>query len=312
MLGGFASTASAQPRGYDGGSLLVFPLFDSSPGHDTLITLVNSDRSRADCGNGFEQAEFVAHYTYVDAVTGGTHLENEFLAAGDTLAVLASQHNTFFETGYLYVELRDPDTLQSLDHDVAFGGALLVDLPAGTIGGYTAIAFRGLADETLGPLAPRDACGRALTLGNLDSILDCDGNEYDFFPDRLFASEIFELTLLSTNRLALMTPTDMGPVDVTLLVHNNLGELTPASLAFERSTDVELTSLIDPVFEDLAGDPNELRLRGGRSVQTGWIEIDPGEPALGLLTRRVMTAFIAETTHALHFQGTRIAGFPRT
>jgi hypothetical protein len=304
--------ACAQPRAYEGASLLVFPLFDSSPGRDTILNVVNRDRSRMACGNGFRQGDVLAHFTYVDEATGAVHLQDEFLSPGDSIAVLASLHNPMFERGYVYVELRDPDSLESLDHDVAFGAAIQLDISDGTFLGYSAIAFRGLAEETLGMLAPRDACGRALTIGNGDAVLDCDGLEYDLFPGALVASQFFEEGIAFSNRLILMTPEDAGPVGVSVRVRNNQGVLQPAAFAFERWVDLPLAAL-GAALSSLNGDPLELTTPGGRSIQAGWLLIEPTAPALGLLARRVSAVrFTGEASHALHFRGARAGGFPRT
>src|SRR5262249_21065402 len=108
-----AAPASAQsdgPRHLSPGSVLIFPLFDKTPGFNTIITVTNINTNQVLHDNDFRGGDVLVHYTYVD---GDTWLESdvdEFLTPKDTLSVLVSEHDFgAADKGWLWVEARDPE-----------------------------------------------------------------------------------------------------------------------------------------------------------------------------------------------------------
>ena len=83
-----ATLAAADGR--NPGSLLLFPEFDHSPGHNTLVTVTNTN---LDSGLGTVRV----HFKYVSGVVGQTLCTEadriEILTPGDTLTLLTSLHN---------------------------------------------------------------------------------------------------------------------------------------------------------------------------------------------------------------------------
>ncbi|MBI1849448.1 MAG: hypothetical protein HYR85_03785 [Planctomycetes bacterium] len=293
-------------------SALIFPLFESRSGKGTLITVTNLDTDRRDCGNGFREGDVCLLYTYFgfDPDLGFCREFNttECLTPGDTLTVFADQHNPEQHQGWLWVEARDPESGRAIQFDHLIGSAIIVDMNTDFLFHYLPYGFRSHAnDAVLDFEISGDACGRAFTDVDGDDFADFDGREYDFWPQELRLDNFFQqggtapqfgtdLTLASCD----VDPFDGSLTHVNFGVWNNRERRFSAQLDFECFFRGPLTD-ISNITTNLAGDPNELVI-GTRHIQTGWLELIPSDPILGVFHTRISgTNFAAG--HQLEFVG---------
>jgi HYR domain-containing protein len=291
-------------------SALVFPLFDSTRGRGTILTVTNTDTSTRVCSNRRREGDVCVHYVYFGfepEIGGCAEFDvTECLTPGDTLTVFADQQNPEGTLGWLWVEARDPETGRAIDFDHLIGSAIVVDMGADFLFHYQPYGFRSYADEEEG--AERDACGHAFTDVDHDGCADFDGTEYDYWPQLLLLDEFFqegngtsscfanELTLASCD----LDPFDRQRTRVSVLTWNNRERHFSAALDFECFFRGPLSSITN-VARRLQGDPNEL-VFGGHHLQTGWIQLSANEPILGVFHQRVINSFFA-AGHELHFAG---------
>jgi hypothetical protein len=306
--GMLAPPALSQPRHAEPGSILIFPCFDARPRKGTLVTVTNTNKNTQRCSQDryLRNGDVDVLYTYIDGENWLEFNVTERLTPGDTLTVLANEHNPESNHGWLWVEARDPVSGEAIDFDFLIGSAIIVDTDVDFLFSYTPYAFRGLPEGGGG--AGTDACDRDFTDLNDNRAADFDGEEYDLFPDELLLDQFFqeagpfrdELTLLSTS---------MQGTSVTLLVHNNREQSFSRGFTFDCWTRGPL-GLISNVFGRLNGDPDELRMSTGRSVQTGWIRFRSADPILGVFMHRVRETPLAGGRE-LQYQGTKVARLER-
>ena len=183
-----ATTAQAQPRHLQPGSLLIYPFYDSSPGAGTIISVTNTNSDRTFCPNeDFRAGDVVLHYVYIDGATWREFDRFEPLTPGDTLSVLADSHNPEMDRGFLTVKALDPVTLDAIDFDYLIGDAIVVQSDFNFLWGYTPYSFRGLADDNT-----QQDCNRITTDDDQDGKADFDGTEYDMFPSELFVDSFLD------------------------------------------------------------------------------------------------------------------------
>ena len=144
-------TIHAQP-----GSVLIFPLFDSTEQNGTLISVTNTNTSTQGCDeNNMRVGDICLHYIYInhnpdDPGTEGDEescLEFdrfECLTPGDTLTVAADQHNPQLLDGWLWIEARDPETLDPVAYNYLIGSAIIVESATEFVWSYTPYSFKGL------------------------------------------------------------------------------------------------------------------------------------------------------------------------
>ncbi|MBI1853038.1 MAG: hypothetical protein HYR85_22070 [Planctomycetes bacterium] len=299
---GWAPIAVAQPTHSEPASFLIFPCYDATPGHGTIITITNTNRNRLRCPDGQgHTGDVEIVYVYINGRTCRETNLTEFLTPGDTLTVFADVHNPAQDQGWLYVEALDPQTGNPIDFDFLIGSAILVNTGTDFIAGYTPYTFKAL---TSGP--DNDGCDRNSTDLNGDGQADFDNNEYEFFPETLILDRFFEEDARFQNKIAIMTTRGVNDPNVptvcaTALYFNNRENRTrdggdddrtcigPRSrtFCFNCWTRAPLGMLFHGAL-DLNGDPNELRVRG-IPVQTGWLRFATPDPILAVFMDHIET-----------------------
>lgn len=306
---GFAGAVNAQPNHLQPGSVLVYPLFDSQPDSATVINVTNSNTSNIVCSNFFREGDVRLHYVYF-AENCQEFDVFEDLTPGDTLTVLASDHNPEGERGYLIVSALDPETSALIDFDFLIGSAYVANSSIDIMWSYTPYAFEGLAGN-----------GTGASNCNFDFIIDSssngpinfDGVDYSQFPDVLYIDSFFEEDDgMFDNFLTLMSCSGGSATNVIdFLFYNNREDVFSRSFSFVCWTSVELSE-ISAIASGLGGDPDEF------TKETGWARIagrevrdlagNPLSPAqdpaiLGVFVQTVNANFNAG--HALHYSGTQ-------
>jgi len=272
---------------FEPGSLLVFPLYDARPGESiTIHTVTNLNFNRVRAGNDFRTGDVLLHCFYVGA--GECLLFNrfEFLTPGDTLSVVASDHNPEEDFGYLVVRAADPETGLMVDFDYLVGDQIVVDARDNFVWTVPAMAFRSLTDERFStdPEDPiRSGAGHAFVDlvendGDGDGNADFDGNEFAYFPDRLIISSFFEENRNVGTDLILLTPLDpLARVTLNFWFFNNIETRFSRSFQFSCYWSGSLGE-ISAIVRSLEGDPNELPLPG---LESGWAVLDGRRATLG-------------------------------
>ena len=138
-------------------SVLIYPLFNSAEDCGTIITVTNLNTSRVSCDSFYLSGDICAHFTYLNNEDGRCFEFDrlECLTPGDTITVLASEHNPEMEEGWLWVEALDPSTLERIVFNSLIGSAIIVESGFNYSWSYTPYSFRAL------PTAPCEGavCG---------------------------------------------------------------------------------------------------------------------------------------------------------
>ncbi|MBI1849240.1 MAG: hypothetical protein HYR85_02745 [Planctomycetes bacterium] len=231
------------------------------------MTNTNDDRTYCP-DDDFRAGDVVLHYVYIDGATWREFDRDEPLTPGDTLSVLADNHNPEMDSGFLTVKALDPVTLEAIDFDYLIGSAIVVQSDFNFLWGYTPYSFRGNADDDT-----QTDCSRIPTDADGDGFADFDGSEYDTFPKTLFIDSFFQETGNFGNLLVLLSTAGMSyQNEVNFLIWNNREQKFSRNIKFQCFLATNLKS-ISNVAGRLNGDPNEL----GRSpIQTGWVSIAGG------------------------------------
>lgn len=313
-----APSATAQPATGVAGSVLIFPLIDSRPESSTVITVTNTNTSTRSCDSPtFDEGDVRVHFIYFGAtqedIDNGTPSWREFdrgelLTPGDTITVLASEHNPEGEIGFLMVQAIDRSSGDAIDFDFLIGSAYVANSAIDIMWSYLPYAFEGDPD---GNAVQTTSCGHPRLGGGFEARFD--GDMYDPFPDLLFVDMFFEEEPgLFDNMLVLMSAA--GPSrqnEVGYLFWNNKEDRFSRTQRFTCWMASPLSE-ISGIARNLGGDPDEFQR------ETGWVEIDgrrilnssggsindpQGPPMLGVFMQRVRTDYTAG--HALHFRGTQ-------
>jgi len=305
-----APVASAQPVHLQPGSVLVYPLFDSSPGAGTVVCVTNTNDDNTFCPDqDFRGGDVLVHYQYIDGIDWREFDRFELLTPGDTLCVIVDDHNPEGNVGFLVVSATDPsDMSKKIDFDMLIGSAIVVQSDLNFLWSYTPYSFLGGAVG--GAPTP---CARAATDADADLALDFDGIEYSLFPREIFVDSFFEETGNFANALTLLTTT--GPdfqAEVAFLFWNNIEQKFSRTFRFTCWHTSPLSE-ISQIVTDLGGDDEET---GRPDTETGWASIRgtrtldlagnpvPGQipPVLGVFNQMV-TSTDFSAGHALHYTG---------
>ncbi len=316
-----ATTAQAQPKHLQPGSLLIFPYYNSAPGAGTVISVTNTNDDREYCPDeDFRAGDVVLHYVYINGDTWREFDRFEPLTPGDTLSVLADSHNPEADKGFLTVKALDPVTLDAIDFDYLIGDAIVVQSEFNFLWGYTPYSF--LAGDDV---ETQEGCSRLFTdidLGDDDGFADFDGLEYSQFPEKLFIDSFFEERGSFGNLLVLLSTAGQDyENEINFLIWNNREQKFSRNFKFVCWAERTLRQ-ISQVAGRLNGDPDEL---GRPPVQTGWASITPFRvfdgagnpvtdpegadpeapvvpPILGVFMQSI-TGSNFSVGHALHFTG---------
>lgn len=264
-------------------SVLIFPLFDSAPDRGTLISVTNTNSSRVSCGNTFLSGDIALHYTYFNNDANGNCYEFdrvEYLTPGDTLTIVADDHNPEMDEGWLWIETLDPETYEPITFNHIIGSAIIVEAGSEFLWSYTPYAFKALVE------APCDGfdlpCGsQTRCINDLDGEVDADfdGVEFTPFPDSLLLDGFFEEGLKNiTNELTIMTTREFDDTNLQFLIWNNSETRFSRGFSFECHYRGPLSD-ISPVVNDLRGTDDE-------RFPTGWVEIQSAAGILGVFKQQ--------------------------
>lgn len=246
------------------GSVLVYPLYDSAPGSGTVVCVTNTEVDTRICADDFREGAVMVHFTYFDGATCREFDRYEFLTPGDTMCIIADEHNPEGDAGYLVVMALDPTTLSPLHFNHLVGQAIVVQSGLNFAWSYTPLSF--LAQGTVGALCDRDDPDAA---GDGDGGADFDGVEYDMFPRELVIPTFFEEDATFGNQLTLMSSAGGDySNEIRYLIYNNIEQPFSRSHAFTCWWSGELSE-ISGAAANLSGDPEEF----GHGTETGWASI---------------------------------------
>jgi hypothetical protein len=259
-----SSVAAAEPVHLQPGSVLIFPLYDSTPGAGTLFCVTNVNTSNLYCPESdYREGDVLLHYQYVAGDNCFEFDRYEMLTPGDTLCVIADLHNPEAEKGFLVVSAADPETLEKETFDFLIGSAIVVQSDLNILWSYTPYAFLGGV-----PYVP---CGVGWTDNDGDEALDFNNVEYSTFPRSLMLDMFFEERPVFMNQLTLMSTTGQDYIaEVNFWFWNNIEERFSRTFKFVCWWSGMLSE-ISQVVTDLGGDEEEM---GAPPIQNGWIQIE--------------------------------------
>ena len=265
---------SALAGGRNPGSLIVFPEFDSSAGHNTLVTITNR---RLASNQGAVRLAF--KYVSGETATRCTIADRfEDLSPGDTLSVLVSAHNPGpFHRGFLYVYAVKLVGGENVPVGFDFLAADVVQLDGTLSLLQSATPF--VFEARTGLNQPTDLDG--------DGLRDLDGNEYEPAPDRILIPRFLGQGTYAQSDLVLVGLTG-GKEFTTLvdfIVFNDNEEVFSAQYAFHCWARAPLSS-VNGVFGNTFlhdytnDDANEIV--GIPPQEAGWMQIN-GNTAWSML-----------------------------
>jgi hypothetical protein len=291
-----SAPASAQvsdgPRHLSPGSVLIFPLFDSREGFNTIITVTNTNTNTTVCDSNFRQGDVVAHFTYVEADTWLEFDIPEELTPADTITVLARGHNAEQKQGWLWVESRDievPD--RAIDFDYLIGSAIVVNSDFNFEWEYAPYTFRALTEETAQSFG-ETSCGHDYVDDGTDFTADFNGTEYDFFPETLYIDQFFgegdpaELpgTQTFSNTLYLMS-TQMTGTTVSFLFWNNNETRFSRGFQFDCWTEASLSEISNIALQqNIRSRYDDSELLG---IPYGWVSMVASDGLLGCFVQNI-------------------------
>ncbi len=319
-IGWMTPEASAQPLHAEPGSVLIFPLFDSTAGNNTLLTVTNINEDERVClpFNGFRKGDIQLHYVYFSDVWAQSDTD-ENLTPADTLTVLARGHNPNQENGFLVVEARDPETNFPSTFNYLLGSAIVVNSEFDFQWSYTPYAFESLGRGG----AP---CQNILEQPGDPTFdtLDFDGIEYSAFPSTLYLDHFFgegeaRPGVTFSNMLYLLSTDPGGPLpeemtNVDVQGYNNNERGFSRSFRFNCYTVTTLNDITNAASQAALatdGNPDEL---GG--ISSGWLRMSTrnstGHGLLGVFAHMADingNSFVAG--RELQYTGTRQVSLPR-
>ncbi len=257
-----APLASADGR--LGGSVLIYPVYDSDSGSGTVLSITNTKNDPSYNPNTNLNGVVDVHFIYIDGDYWTEFNRYERLTPNDTFTSLASVHNPNSEVGFLYCIALSPITLAPMSHNYLIGDEIVADGGGNWLVGFDALAYRSLEAEG----QPGDTDG--------DDLIDLDGVEYEAIPDELFISSFIGDTgsIVPSLILIALLPSSDFRTGVDFTVYNDNEVSFSATYDFRCWAWVDLAD-IDSVFTDafLAGTPVDPR-PNGLLPATGWARLD--------------------------------------
>ena len=259
-----AAVAGASSEG-DPGSVLLFPLYDSSAGAATAISVTNTNVDDSSCaGSPYGTADIALEYVYFDGETIGIQrlTRYEFLAPGDKLSVLAGEHNELFDQGMVMVSAVDPeDVSRTVAFDFLLGSALVVQ----TDGPQWSFDYAAYAFDSKN--AGYEPCNLQATDADGDGAADFDGVEYSLFSHQIVVPTFFEEQGAFTNQCIFATTAPpVYRAEIQLAFWNNRGQKFTRHFNFSHWFHGTLSD-ISAIVTNLNGTQDEFQ------VQTGWIDL---------------------------------------
>ncbi len=316
-----ATPAAAQPLHAQPASLLIFPLYNSTEGNNTLVTVTNTNEDERSCNNGFREGDVRLHFVYFSETCQESDTQED-LTPADTITVLTQGHNPNFEKGYLVVEARDPEELAPNQFDFLIGSAIVVNSEFDFQWAYTPYAFEAIFDG----VADLDACDRPVLISD-DGFINFDDIEYSSFPETLYLDHFFgegtnsnRPNVAFSNMLFLMS-TQAEDTDLAIIGYNNNERRFSRSFNFDcyfMGALSELTGAVTQTALDVDGDDGELA-----GINYGWLKlnastrrptrnVDVGPGILGVYVENAMIggdSFVSG--RELQYTGSKAVVIPR-
>jgi hypothetical protein len=267
-----ALAPSALADGREPGSVLVYPVQESSllsPGLFTIVNVTNTNRVGS--------AETDVHFEYVNVTVGPSPFlfadcniadRVETLTPADTLSVLTSCHNgSSFGIGYLVVSARNPeliDTYWSFNHLI--GSEQIVSIGGG-IYGINALPF-------VSPLPQ----GTDTDLDQ-DGKRDFDGSEYEGIADELYIDSV--IGALPGDLVLLTFLGGEYLVNVNFIIYNDDEFQLSGQHSFACWARTPLAAIsgyfTQPGLSTTSNDDDELDITcdGLGDLETGWAIVRP-------------------------------------
>jgi hypothetical protein len=280
LLAALVCAGVAAADGRNPGSLLVFPEFDSTPGHKTLLTLTNvhADISGAPLrveivflnGSGPQATLCIETNTVVS------------LTPNDTLTFLVSALNPSGQRGYAYAFARDAQG-RATSFNWLIGDTLLLDGVGNLDYSVEPYSFRAI--PMLGSPTDLDA----------DGIRDLNGLEYEMAPAKIYVPRFLGQGPY-TSELVLINLTGGAQFTATLdfLVYNDNEEVFSRNFSFRcwsKTPLATISSLFTQSFLSGFTNHDPAELVGNPQIETGWFEID-GASASSTNTQIMDPAFL--------------------
>ncbi len=244
------------------GSVLIYPVYVSTGGNTTIISITNTHNEP-----GFEPASNQSgvvnvHFVYVDGSTWNETNRFQTLTPNDTFSVSVATHNPNSSSGFLYCVAWSP-TGGRADLDYLVGDALIVDTGYNCIFGLPAVAFSALT----GTGNPTDVNG--------NGDIDFDGIEYEKAGDQQIIRSFIGQGVLMDSYLAFVSLAGTADFEtqLDLVVYNDNEQQFSSHFAFRCWAYVPL-STVGGVFNDsflasTSTDPNSTV-----PFTTGWARVD--------------------------------------
>jgi hypothetical protein len=281
----FAAPAKAEVTLGQPGSVLVFPLVDSTDAGNTLVTITNINDDHTFCNFPFRGGDIKLIFYYIDGVTWECTDLCEWLTPNDTLSILTNRHNPNMETGFLVVQAADPITGDPVQYDYLVGSATVVNMDFNFEWTYQPYSFHAVFKG----VGYYGSCGRKMISNDGCVKFGDPDNEgegvcyYDPFPDRLILNRFFgegeaesKPGITFSNSLYLLStmPSYPEPSDtrVNLFGYNNNERRFSRTFRFPCWLCTSLGEITGSVTQaNLAsgGNPDELL-----GVATGWLSLE--------------------------------------
>ncbi|MFO0981210.1 MAG: hypothetical protein U1E76_05560 [Planctomycetota bacterium] len=254
--------------GRNPGSLLVYPIFDSTAGVATVITVTNTNSDFSyNQQTGLAKGTVDVEYRYIEGSTCKEFNRTERLTPNDTLSVIASAHNAQQSLGYLYVYAKNPQTQAPMSWNWLIGAELAVNGIYSFDYGVNPITYKAIPAEG----ANTDIDG--------DGVRDLDNVEYEASPavikvPRFFGQGAFVSNLVLIN----LTGGSQFYATIDFLIYNDNEQKFSAEYQFRCWSRVLLSSISgafnEAFLDTTANDPDEIV--GVPAIETGWFEMNGG------------------------------------
>jgi hypothetical protein len=277
-----AVATAARAEGRNPGSLLVFPEFDSTSGHQTLLTLTNSNRDPSGVPVRVEIV-FVNGTGPIASLCNETN-STVVLTPGDTLTFLASALNPGGQRGYVYAFAKDVQG-RAMSFNWLVGDDLLLDGVNNLDYSVEPYSFRALTPFG----TPTDL--------DHDGIRDLNGLEYEMAPAKILVPRFLGQGGPYASQLVLINLTGGKQFTALLdfLVYNDNEEVFSRNFQFRCWTKTSLTdisSLFTQSFLSTFTNNDPAEMIGMPQIETGWFEIE-GNVAYSTNTSILDPAFLA-------------------
>ena len=250
----FACAASGHAENR-AGSLLLFPEFENSPGHQQIFTITNTHKTEP----------VVVEIIYISGDDCTEFNRNIELTPADTFSFLTRVHNPDHLRGYAYAFAKESTVGGPINFNHLVGSSFqITQLNQYALNPFV---FEGVGAE-----------GTTTEL-NGDGLRNLDGTEYSRAPDQIVIPSFFGQLPIFHSELFLIGLTGGGKFSTTVefLVFNDNEEEFSCEYTFDCWAKVSPRNISYVFTTDFLAnfgndDPDEVY--GLRGIEMGWMEID--------------------------------------